>query len=132
MENTLFEYSLGGEVPKIAKWFHHEEFKAFLTSTGLDYLNQYRVIQSNLELNEASKRNGETQKKHAQITLWVAIAAVASSIFGLIQSYHQDSKYNQNIQSIENGINKLKDTTNRIPIELYKLNHKDSILKKQR
>lgn len=86
LDNNLFQLYISGMPKQKTKWFDNAEFNSILTTTGLEYLGQYRLIQSNLELNEASKRNAEIQKKHSIITIIVAAAAVLCAFIGLFKS----------------------------------------------
>lgn len=104
IDNTLFQFSISGSKPSDPKWFDNATFNACLTSSGLEYLNQYRLIQSNLELNEASKRNSEIQKRHSKITILVAAVSALCSIFGLYHSYRQGKDDVQRIEKLEKEI----------------------------
>lgn len=86
IDRGLHNFSISGSTPQKQPWFDTAEFNACITSAGLDYLNQYRIVQSNLALNEASKRNAEIQKSHSIITIIVAVLALFISLIGALNA----------------------------------------------
>lgn len=82
------------------QWFQNPLLVRMLPA-GFDYLNQYRLITSNLALNSASKRNSRTQRRFTRTTILVAAVGALSSLFTFICN-------NPQIRGAESRIDKLE------------------------
>ncbi|MHB1178115.1 MAG: hypothetical protein ACYCZO_07260, partial [Daejeonella sp.] len=82
-------------------WFDTVTLGATITVTGIDYLNQYRLTESNIAVNEASKRSSRIQKRFTFTTIIVAAVGAFSTFFTFICN-------NPKIQGVEQRIDTLE------------------------
>lgn len=80
-----------------AQWFDDVPFNIRLTVEGMSYLNDYNLTQSNLQINEASKRNSKTQNLFTSATIFVAFIGAVMSIL----SYYKENANSNEIKSLK-------------------------------
>lgn len=95
--DAVYYYKLGinGELIIDDKWFDNVGFNIRLTIEGMNYLNEYKLTQSNIEINEASKRNSRTQNFFSVAT--IIVAGVSACV-----SYQTNKNENVNSNEIKN------------------------------
>ena len=76
------------------------DVNARLTFSGLEYLNQHQLTQSNLDLNNAIRQNFIFQKRATLATVCVAFLAALFSFLSYIKPEPKMAELNANIKSI--------------------------------
>ncbi|WP_259071932.1 hypothetical protein HDF24_04150 [Mucilaginibacter sp. X4EP1] len=113
-------------------WFDEISANFYITSTGLDYLEQYEYTQAQLELNKSYKTVNEASLLNYKIQLWgtaITILIAGLAAFYSIQSYLKPepkmTELNKNVRLLSTGLDSIKSQINHLqsqktlPVEKY-------------
>lgn len=110
--NSMAEQKLLDQVNNL--YDYDSSVKCSITPFGFDYLAQKQLLYSSIDLNDSTKRNSETQKKHSIITILVAVIAAIGSISSIGISIYDRSQSELQLQSFRKEITLLKSEQNRL------------------
>jgi|GEM_PF-5946885 len=86
---------IDGEI-NLDKWFDNTDFNILLTIEGLEYLEKFKLIKTNILSNKASIKNLKSQKFGMYSTLILALIAILISFLNL----YYDNKKNETIEKL--------------------------------
>lgn len=99
---------------KVKKWYNDVEMYGFVTSAGLDYLDNYNLVQSNKGVNEASLLNYKIQLWGTAITILIAGLAAFYSIQSYLKPEPKMIELNKNVRLLSAGLDSIKSQINHL------------------